>query len=230
RGPRDPRRQLLERAERHELRHPRVAELRRVRRRLAHERGEQLLVRRRPRDLLYTHADARMPPLELRHQPPHDLAFPADAPEQHLHRARGPCVAAGGEERAGCDGREGAERRRAAGAADAPRHRRRGAPHDARITSRVGSTSCRRTCWSFSSIASTSRPTARLPSSAIATCTDDGGGLTYAAIGTSSNPAAATSSGTTSPASRSRLTAPIAIESFAAKTAVGRGASSRNRS
>ena len=55
---------------------------------------------------------------------------------------------------------------------------------------------CARSCRS---IACSSVSTARAPSSAIATCTDVSGGLMYRAIGMSSNPATAMSSGTRRP-------------------------------
>ena len=71
RSPRDvgePRVERLERAQRHELGDPGVADLEDVGHRAADERGQQLLVRRAPRDLLHAHAHAGVAALELRHQ------------------------------------------------------------------------------------------------------------------------------------------------------------------
>ena len=44
-------------------------------------RGQQLLVRRVPRDLLHDDMDVRIAPLELRHQLRDDLALAAEGPE-----------------------------------------------------------------------------------------------------------------------------------------------------
>jgi len=75
------RRELLERAHGHELRDPGVAYLRHVRRRLTHVRGEQLLVRCGPRDLLHDDVDAGIGVLELGDHSRDDFPFVAHGPE-----------------------------------------------------------------------------------------------------------------------------------------------------
>src|SRR5262249_30826883 len=54
----------------------------------ADERGEQLLVRGAPRNLLHADVYARMPALELGQQLLHHLALAAHRPESHLARRR----------------------------------------------------------------------------------------------------------------------------------------------
>jgi hypothetical protein len=71
----------LERLERDELGDPRVAELCDVRRRRAGERGQQLLVCRRPGQLLHFDADPRVRALEFGEQARDDLAFAPHRPE-----------------------------------------------------------------------------------------------------------------------------------------------------
>ena len=78
-----PRPEILERANGMELRDPGVAHLRDVGSGLTNVRGQQLFVRRGPRNLLHLDADAG-PPGELRHQRGHHLALAAQAPELQL--------------------------------------------------------------------------------------------------------------------------------------------------
>jgi hypothetical protein len=99
---------------------------------------------------------------------------------------------------------------------------RRDAPHDCLTTSVVSRISQRRRRRRSLLKDSTNRSVACSPNSIIGTRTEVRGGLVYCAIGMSSKPVTATSSGTETPASRRALNAPIAIESFAAKIAVGR--------
>src|SRR6185312_10836888 len=85
---RDPRRchariERLERVQRGEFGYPRVAQLAKVGRGVAGKCGEELLVRRAPRQLLHLDANARMRPLELWHELRDDLALAAHRPEAH---------------------------------------------------------------------------------------------------------------------------------------------------
>jgi hypothetical protein len=82
---RDPRVQRLERVQRDELRNPRVAELRDVGRGAADVAREQLLVRRRPRDLLNFDLDAGVRALEVLDELRDDLALAAHRPEAQVH-------------------------------------------------------------------------------------------------------------------------------------------------
>ena len=98
-------------------------------------------------------------------------------------------------------------------------------PVDSRRTRRIGRTS-RTACEAPSpEIPARSRASARSPRVRMSWRTVESGGLAKRAIGMSSKPATAISSGTRTPARRSANRTPIAIESFAAKIAVGRGES-----
>ena len=78
-----------QRVQRGELGHPRVAELRHVRRRLAHVGREQLFVRSGPGNLLHAHAHTGILALERRDQLRHDLAFAPQSPEVENSAAGG---------------------------------------------------------------------------------------------------------------------------------------------
>jgi hypothetical protein len=93
---RDPVVQLLERADRRKLRDPGVAELRQVGRGLSDEGGEQLLVRRRPRDLLDDEVQGRVLALEIRDEAFHVLALAPERPENQRLPRRGAGTAAAG--------------------------------------------------------------------------------------------------------------------------------------
>ena len=77
----DERVQGLEGVQGGELRHPGVAQLRDVGGGVANHGGQQLLVRRRERDLLDADVHSRMRPLERRHQRLDDFAFVPERPE-----------------------------------------------------------------------------------------------------------------------------------------------------
>ena len=64
-----------------ELRHPGVPHVREIGRGVADEGREELLVRRRKRDLLDDDVNARIAPLELGDEARHELAFAAEGPE-----------------------------------------------------------------------------------------------------------------------------------------------------
>jgi hypothetical protein len=68
-------------AERDELRQPRVPELHHVRHRVADVGGEELLVRRAPRDLLHADMDAGSAALERRHELRDHLTLASHRPE-----------------------------------------------------------------------------------------------------------------------------------------------------
>ena len=70
-------------AERDEFRNPRVAELAEVRRRVARERSQQLLVRSAPRKLLDIDMDAWMRLLVFGDELRDDFAFAAHCPESN---------------------------------------------------------------------------------------------------------------------------------------------------
>jgi hypothetical protein len=73
--------QRLDSAQCGQLGDPGVADLRDIGKRIADVRRQQLLVRRRPRDLLHVHADVGILAMKLRQKLDHDLAFAAETPE-----------------------------------------------------------------------------------------------------------------------------------------------------
>ena len=91
----DARIERLERVQRDELGHPRVAELAQIGRGPARECGEELFVRRAPRQLLDIDVDAGVRTLELGHERCDDLAFAAHRPEPDDVRIVVPRAAAG---------------------------------------------------------------------------------------------------------------------------------------
>ena len=80
-GVRHPRIERLERVERGELGQPCVAQLAEVGQRVAGVGGQQLLVRRGPRQLLHDDADAGMPRMEFGQQFGDDFRLAAHRPE-----------------------------------------------------------------------------------------------------------------------------------------------------
>ncbi len=81
--------QRLQRMQRDKLRHPRIAKLSHIRRRIASERSEQFLMRGGQRQLLQLDMDIWIFALELRQQLGDRLAFPADGPERQRVRIVG---------------------------------------------------------------------------------------------------------------------------------------------
>ena len=86
---RDPRVERQQGADGMELRDPGVAELRHVGRGAADERGQQLLVRRRPGNLLHLDAHAGMGALEVRNELAQHLALAAEPPDDESRAALG---------------------------------------------------------------------------------------------------------------------------------------------
>ena len=93
----------LERVERAELGQPGVAELAEVGQRIAGVGGQQLLVRRRPRQLLHAHLDVRMARTKRRQQLGDDLGLAPHRPEVERRRAG----RRGGRSRRAVSGRAG---------------------------------------------------------------------------------------------------------------------------
>src|SRR5258706_5087271 len=107
REPRIERRQGPQRAE---LRDPAVPELAEIGERAADVRGEQLLVRCGPRDLLHAHVDPGVLALEVTDELAHDLALASHGPHPQLDRARPALAAASGTPREQYRDRDPAER------------------------------------------------------------------------------------------------------------------------
>ena len=69
--------------------HEKVAELAKIGKRIARERGEELFVGRGPRNLLHANVNVRIRPLELGDQLRDDLPFPSHDPEAEGLPVRG---------------------------------------------------------------------------------------------------------------------------------------------
>ena len=90
--------QRFQRAQRGEFRQPGIAQLAQVRQAVGGERGQQFLVRGRPRDVLHVHVDAGVLAFELGHQFGDHFGLAAHRPEGHFLAAV-LARAAGGQQR-----------------------------------------------------------------------------------------------------------------------------------
>ena len=242
--------QILQRAERRELRNPRVAELAHVRQRVAGKRREQLFVGRRPGHLLHAHVARRD---ALARTPAMSAWMRSPSPPIAQKSIVGASIAARSRRAATArDGQRRARRmlpRRAVDDKPRPRSRRviggrslamaliecdviaRGfdanrLPHDSRTTSSDSSVSFVAGRFGLSSRWH-SRSTAAAPMVDIGTRTVVSRGRVIVAIRVSSKPTTGKSSGTARPVPSAASMMPAAISSLAANTAARRRAHSR---